>query len=94
LFHDGKPYDFDFDLTRSDRLVCTEVVYRSFQGLAGINFALTDRAGRKTLAAEDLLAMALNEQHFEVVAAFAPGYSTGVTTDSEASAVLRATLGD
>jgi len=38
--------------------------------------------------------MALNEQHFKVVAAFAPGYSTGVTTDSEASAVLRATLGD
>lgn len=94
LFHDGKPYDFDFDLTRSDRLVCTEVVYRSFEGLAGVNFALTDRAGRKTLAAEDLLTMAINEQHFEVVAAYAPGYSTGVATDSEAAAVLRATLGD
>ena len=94
LFHDGKPYDFDFDLTRSDRLVCTEVVYRSFEGLAGVNFALTDRAGRKTLAAEDLLTMALNEQHFEVIAAYAPGYSCGLTTASEAAAVLRATLGN
>lgn len=92
LFHDGKPYDFDFDLTRSDRLVCTEVVYRSFEGLAGINFALTKRAGRKTLAAEDLLKMALNEQHFEVVAVYAPGFSSGVMTDSAAADVLRATL--
>ncbi len=93
LFHDGKPYDFDFDLTRSDRLVCTEVVYRSFEGLSGINFALTDRAGRKTLAAEDLLTMALNEQHFDVVAAYAPGYSTEVRIHSDAADLLRATLG-
>lgn len=92
LFHDGKPYDFDFDLTRSDRLVCTEVVYRSFDGLAGIQFPLTPRAGRMTLAAEDLLQMALTKQHFEVVAAYAPGYSSTVTTDSTAADVLRATL--
>ena len=92
LFHDGKPYDFDFDLTRSDRLVCTEVVYRSFEGLAGVEFSLTDRAGRKTLAAEDLLQMALNGQHFEVVAAYAPNFSTGVATQEAAADVLRATL--
>ncbi|MGZ0172716.1 MAG: YiiX/YebB-like N1pC/P60 family cysteine hydrolase [Planctomycetales bacterium] len=94
LFHDGKPYDFDFDLTRSDRLVCTELVYRSFEGLAGVNFSLTDRAGRKTLAAEDLLNMALAGQHFEVVAAYAPGFSSGVATETAAADVLRATLAD
>lgn len=94
LFHDGKPYDFDFDLTRSDRLVCTEVVYRSFEGLAGVNFSLTDRAGRKTLTAEDLLNMALAEQHFEVVAAYVPGFSSGVVTEAAAADVLRATLAD
>ena len=92
LFHDGKPYDFDFDLTRSDRLVCTEVVYRSFEGLAGVNFSLTDRAGRKTLAAEDLLNMALAEQHFEVVAAYSPGHSPTIATETAAADLLRTTL--
>jgi len=92
LFHDGKPYDFDFDLTRSDRLVCTEVVYRSFEGLAGVNFSLTDRAGRKTLAAEDLLNMALAEQHFEVVAAYSPGHSPNIATETAAADLLRTTL--
>lgn len=94
LFHDGKPYDFDFDLTRSDRLVCTEVVYRSFEGLAGVHFSLTQRAGRMTLAAEDLLNMALNQQHFEVVATYSPGHSPTLATESTAADLLRATLPD
>ncbi|MBC7820786.1 MAG: hypothetical protein IAG10_28205, partial [Planctomycetaceae bacterium] len=45
MLHEGKAYDFDFDFTRSDRLVCTEVVYRSYQGIGGIQFPLTRRAG-------------------------------------------------
>ena len=94
LFHDGKPYDFDFDLTRSDRLVCTEVVYRSYEGLAGIRFPLTQRAGRMTLAAQDLLQMALNRQHFEIIAVYAPNYLPAVTTGSAAADVLQATLTD
>lgn len=72
LFHEGKPYDFDFDFTRSDRLVCTEVVYRSYEGIGGLRFELKRRAGRLTLSAEDLLHMALARQGFEPVAAFVP----------------------
>ncbi|MFP6764382.1 MAG: YiiX/YebB-like N1pC/P60 family cysteine hydrolase, partial [Planctomycetaceae bacterium] len=92
LQHDGKPYDFDFDLTRADRLVCTEVVYRSFEGLAGVQFPLTKRTGRMTLSAEDLLHMALKQQHFDVVAVYAPGFSPTLATESTAAEQLRMTL--
>ena len=63
-------YNFDFDFFSSDRLVCTEVVYRSYDGLDGITFTLTERAGRKTLSAEDLLDFALDSNAFEPVAIF------------------------
>jgi len=92
LFHEGKPYDFDFDFTRSDRLVCTEVVYRSFEGVSGVQFPLTQRAGRMTLAAEDLLRMALNQQHFDVVAAYSPSQLPTMATEAAAADVVRATL--
>jgi len=68
--HEGKMYNFDFDFFNSDRLVCTELVYRSYDGLDGLKFPLTDRAGRKTLSAEDLLDIALDTGTFEPVAIF------------------------
>ena len=70
IVHEGKMYNFDFDFFSSDRLVCTEVIYRSYDGLGGIHLPLTERAGRKTLAAEDLLDYALDEEFFEPVAIF------------------------
>ena len=91
LFHDGKPYDFDFDFTRSDRLVCTEVVYRSYEGIGDIRFQLTRRAGRMTLAAEDLLRMALGRVHFEPVAAFAPNYARDLLTGTAAEELIAKT---
>ena len=90
MFHEGKPYDFDFDFTRSDRLVCTEVVYRSYDGVGGIRFSLTPRAGRMTLAAEDLLQMAQNRTHFEPVAAFAPAHAPRLVTGQAVDELLRA----
>ena len=94
LFHDGKPYDFDFDFTRSDRLVCTEVVYRSYEGLAGVRFQLTRRAGRLTLAAEDLIRMALRHQHFDLVAVYCPSHQPAMATGADAAELVRATLED
>jgi hypothetical protein len=93
LFHEGKPYDFDFDFTRSDRLVCTEVVYRSYEGVGGIQFALKRRTGRMTLAAEDLIEMALVRDGFEPVAVYAPRFSTRLVAGPAADDVLRATRG-
>ena len=70
IVHEGKMYNFDFDFFSSDRLVCTEVLYRSYDGLDGIAFPLTERAGRKTLSAEDVLDFALDADTFEPVAIF------------------------
>ncbi|MDP7254816.1 MAG: YiiX/YebB-like N1pC/P60 family cysteine hydrolase [Planctomycetota bacterium] len=91
--HDGKAYDFDFDFTRSDRMVCTEVVYRSFEGVGEIRFKLTRRAGRMTLSAEDLLHMALRGEHFEPCAVYVPGETEKVVTGGQVGRLLEKTMG-
>ena len=70
LLHHGKLYNFDFDFFSSDRIVCTELVYRAYDGIGGIQFPLRDRAGRKTLSAEDLLDFAVDSGHFMPAAIF------------------------
>ncbi|MDH3585150.1 MAG: YiiX/YebB-like N1pC/P60 family cysteine hydrolase [Phycisphaerae bacterium] len=93
LAHEGKPYDFDFDFTRSDRLVCTEVVYRSFEGLDDFRFDLTRRAGRWTLSAEDLLGRALRGDKFETVAVYCPAHGSDLQVGRSATdAVIGATV--
>ncbi len=93
FFHADKPYDFDFDFARSDRLVCTEVVYRSFDNIGGIEFNLTRRAGRLTLSAEDLLQMAVDGKGFDPLAVFCPAKSPDVCYNENASETLQATIG-
>ncbi|MCH9650104.1 MAG: hypothetical protein K0U98_17845 [Deltaproteobacteria bacterium] len=68
--HEGKLYNFDFDFFRSDRLVCTEVVYRAYDGIGGVRIPLQHRSGRPTLSAEDLLTLALQGKGFEPVALY------------------------
>lgn len=70
ILHEGKMYNFDFDFFNSDRVVCTELVYRAYDGLENIKFPLHERAGRKTLSAEDLLDYALETGTFKPVAVF------------------------
>ncbi|MEC7408954.1 MAG: YiiX/YebB-like N1pC/P60 family cysteine hydrolase [Planctomycetota bacterium] len=91
--HIGKPYDFDFDFTRSDRMVCTEVIYRSFSGIAQIEFPLSKRAGRHTLSAEDLLRKSLTDPMFNIVAGFHPKASDCILEHAEAKALVEKTLG-
>jgi hypothetical protein len=92
MLHEGKAYDFDFDFTRSDRLVCTEVVYRSYQGIGGMQFPLTKRAGRMTLAAEDLLRLSLARTGFEPLAVYSPSHAPRLVHAREAEPVLAASL--
>ena len=67
MTHQGKGYDFEFDFRRSDKLVCTEVIYRAYHGLGPMSFNLTSRAGRLCLSAEDLLDTAVDGSLFDVV---------------------------
>jgi len=59
LCHLGKPYDFEFDFNLSNRMVCTGLVYRTYQGRAGIDFQLIKRLGNFTLTGDDLVRQAM-----------------------------------
>ncbi|HEX2477365.1 MAG TPA: YiiX/YebB-like N1pC/P60 family cysteine hydrolase [Lacipirellulaceae bacterium] len=89
LMHEGKPYDFDFDFCYSHRLVCTEVVYRAYEGVAGAQFDLRRHVGRFALAAGDLLRMALAGRHFTVQAAYVPTRSSHVEIGPAAAQIVR-----
>ena len=79
--HEGKTYDFEFDFRRSDRLVCTEVIYRAYDGIGPMNFQLTSRAGRVCLSAEDILDCATQGELFDVIAVYGVGGNRFVSGD-------------
>lgn len=67
LTHAGKHYDFVFDFSASDRLACTELVYRSYHGVGDVSFVLGSHAGRYCLSAEDLINQAVGGGWFDPV---------------------------
>jgi hypothetical protein len=89
LLHEGKPYDFDFDFSCSHRMVCTEVVYRAYDGVADVRFELKRHVGRYALATGDLLRMALAEKYFTVIAVFSPMHGTELQFGPQAVAIVR-----
>lgn len=92
LTHQGKLYNFDFDFFTSDRIVCTELVYRAYDGLGGMHFPLSERAGRQALSAEQLIDFALDTGCFDPVAIFGvEGCRDDVLYGEECRAVLEAT---
>jgi hypothetical protein len=59
LTHRGKSYDFLFDFRTTERLACTEVIYRGYHGVGPIRFHLKEAGGRLCLPAEAFLDQAL-----------------------------------
>ena len=84
LHHEGKDFDFNFDFSRADRLVCTAVVFRSYDGVGTMELPLKMRTGRLTLAAEDLARMGLASQNFDIVAAYIPDVDQKVLVGADA----------
>ncbi len=65
--YQGRPYDFDFDFFSDATLVCTELVYKSYQqdkDMKGLDLALVDVAGRRTLPANEIV-KAFDQQRTE-----------------------------
>jgi hypothetical protein len=63
--HLDKPYDFDFDFTSDNALVCTELVWRCYlptEGYEGLHFRLVEIAGRPTLPANDIARLYATER--------------------------------
>jgi len=85
LTHAGKLYDFVFDFRTSDRLVCTEVVYRTYHGIGPIEFDLKLQAGRHCLSAEELLNQGIAQRWFDVVAVYGVGGNELLTGDAAKS---------
>ncbi|MBT3216444.1 MAG: hypothetical protein HN647_08195 [Candidatus Marinimicrobia bacterium] len=66
----GNSYDFEFDFNDASFQVCTELIYRAYNGKGNIQFNLTKRAGVMTLSADDVCRYALesDEMVFIVLA--------------------------
>jgi 1-acyl-sn-glycerol-3-phosphate acyltransferase len=94
--HVGKRYDFEFDFNVTTRVVCTELIYRSYHGRGPLVFDLVKRLGRYTLSCDDLVeqflaAVAKGEPPFQLIALVLAGRNGKAYSvpSSEALDVLR-----
>ena len=63
----GIDYDFDFDLTSGEKQACSEIVYRSYNGIGNIRLELEQVLGITTLSGDKLLQYFINDKESELV---------------------------
>jgi len=67
-YYAGLPYDYNFNFLKDDALVCSELIYKSYQpsdNQKGIQFPLSNIAGRMIMPANEIAKMVSNEQESE-----------------------------
>jgi hypothetical protein len=50
----GKPYDYNFDFRTDSALVCSELIYKAYEGIAGLTLTPAELNGRPMLAPNSL----------------------------------------
>ena len=55
LVHLGKGYDYNFDFTTDNELVCSELIYKAYQNIPNIDLELQDFNGRLILSPNSLV---------------------------------------
>jgi len=66
--HYGKPYDFEFDFFSTDKLVCSELIYRAYDEFIegeGVRFSLVRILGRDTLPPHEVVRMFAYERSMD-----------------------------
>jgi len=63
----GMDYDFDFDLTSGEKQTCSEIIYRSYNGIGNINLDLEEIFGTTTLSGDRLLEYFINDKSTELI---------------------------
>ena len=61
----GNEYDFSFDINDASKQICTEIIYRAFNGRNNIRFDLVNWIGTMTLNADDIGKAALKSESIE-----------------------------
>ncbi len=63
----GMDYDFDFDLDNGEKQTCSEIIYRSYNGIGNIKLDLEDIFGVTTLSGNYLLRYFFNDPHTNII---------------------------
>jgi len=92
----GQEYDFEFDFSDASRQLCTEVVYRSLNGVGGVEYELAWHSGRLAMTADDVINYWLNKNSkgfqfvfFAEEVPMNPGHHARILKGSKGEARLR-----